>query len=230
MTVTKLQIHLTVLFLIMIIIISSYYIITVKRSSENDSKEFAKRELVNVARIMASQIDTDLHQTLKPGDEGSKDYFEIVNRLNEMKSDSENILYVYTMIKDGDYAKFIVDADYPNDVADIKEIYYEATPELFQGFEKPISENDFTTDEWGTVLSGYAPFFDSEGNSVGLVGVDMDPNIMFRNQREILNKNIRIISTTIVSMTMLFFIICGIMINKSQKIKSVDKKKRKSKT
>ena len=41
------------------------------------------------------------------------------------------------------------------------------------GFRGPIVEDNPYTDEWGTVLSGYAPIRDREGRAVAIVGVDV---------------------------------------------------------
>lgn len=80
------------------------------------------------------------------------------------------------MRRDGDGVAFVVDGDYgyADDAASIGEPYPEAEPELFLGFAGPSADTTFTTDAWGTVLSGFARVRDSSGAVVGIVGVDMD--------------------------------------------------------
>jgi signal transduction histidine kinase len=53
-------------------------------------------------------------------------------------------------------------------------MYPNPTADLLSGFLQPSAETEFTTDKWGTTLSGFAPIRDSGGRVVGLVGVDMD--------------------------------------------------------
>jgi PAS domain S-box-containing protein len=71
---------------------------------------------------------------------------------------------------------FIVDADYglPVGGAAIGQAYPEMTADLLAGFSAPSADQDFTTDQWGTVMSGYAPVRDSTGNVIGIIGIDMD--------------------------------------------------------
>lgn len=44
---------------------------------------------------------------------------------------------------------------------------------MLKGSVAPAVEDKPYTDRWGSTLSGYAPILDSEGRSVGLVGVDV---------------------------------------------------------
>jgi len=45
---------------------------------------------------------------------------------------------------------------------------------MLNGFYLPTAEPDLTTDAWGTVFSSYAPVSNSRGETVGIVGVDLD--------------------------------------------------------
>lgn len=47
------------------------------------------------------------------------------------------------------------------------------TIHMLDAFERPTVEQDPYTDEWGTVLSGYAPIRDSAGKAVAIVGIDI---------------------------------------------------------
>jgi adenylate cyclase len=72
--------------------------------------------------------------------------------------------------------RFLVDPDFGNESdpgAAIGEEYEGGQGNLKQGFDGPAVDDAFTTDKWGTFLSGYAPFHDTEGKLVGIVGVDM---------------------------------------------------------
>ena len=51
-----------------------------------------------------------------------------------------------------------------------------------RGFFKPAVDDAFTTDRWGTFLSGYAPIRDSQGTVIGLVGVDMTKTLVIEKQ------------------------------------------------
>ncbi len=53
------------------------------------------------------------------------------------------------------------------DVTDIPEVQEQA-------FNQPVVMNDFIVDKWGTFLSGFAPIRDSEGNTVAILGMDVN--------------------------------------------------------
>jgi GAF domain-containing protein len=64
-------------------------------------------------------------------------------------------------------------------------VYEEPGPALaanFDSLNEALLEEDFYTDEYGEFLSGYAPIFNSEGESVGVLGVDITANTI--RQRE----------------------------------------------
>lgn len=50
----------------------------------------------------------------------------------------------------------------------------------------PVVENEPYTDEWGTVLSGYAPVRDAAGNGVAIVGVDVFATRIETMRRQVL--------------------------------------------
>ncbi len=58
----------------------------------------------------------------------------------------------------------------------------EPHPELIA----PLVEDDFYTDKFGTQLSGYAPFFDADGQRAGIVGVDISADNIIASERRFL--------------------------------------------
>lgn len=159
-----------------------------------------QEELRTVASVTATQIDGDKLAQLKPGQENTSDYIAIRDQLDTIRKSSPDIKYVYTMKKAGDKIEFIVDADYGviDGGATIGQVYNETGPELMGGFSMPTATNDFYTDEWGTLLSGFAPVKDSKGNVVGLVGVDMDSQRVLEQQNFIGNTIYWIVGISIV--------------------------------
>jgi HAMP domain-containing protein len=157
----------------------------------NDAKhaleERMGHELTTVATITASQLDGNAVETIRPGQENSTGFLDIQNTLNRIRSSSQDIQYIYVMRKAGDKVEFVVDGDYGFDpeAAAIGDVYEETTPAMMDGFTLPSADKGFTTDQWGTVLSGYAPIKNSNGVVVGLVGVDMDSNRVIQQQNVI---------------------------------------------
>ena len=137
-------------------------------------------KLITVASITASQIDGDAFLQIGPGDENTPEFIRVRDQLRSMKEATTDIRYIYTMRKNGDIIAFVVDADYGSDpdAPYIDDPYPEAEPEMYAGFIAPSANREFTTDEWGTVLSGFSPIRDRAGNVVGIVGVDMDSSVV----------------------------------------------------
>jgi len=131
---------------------------------------------MSTASIAASGIDGDSFANLKSGDENTAAFTRIRDQIRRIKEAGKNIRFIYTMRKSGDSVEFVVDGDYGylSDAAAIGDKYTQVESRLLAGFYGPSADNEFTTDQWGTVLSGYSPIQDSTGRVVGIVGVDMD--------------------------------------------------------
>jgi len=163
--------------LIFFILLSTVAIVySISTEAQTALKESLQEKLMSVAGIEAHEIDGDAFARLQPGDESSAGFIQVRDRLHDVKEASPDIHYIYTMRKNGDTVEFVVDADYGyrSDAAGIGEIYPVPEPELLAGFVAPSADTMFTTDQWGTVLSGFSPIRNSTGAVVGIVGVDMD--------------------------------------------------------
>ena len=155
-----------------------------------DIKESIRTELKTVATITAEGIDGDLLAQIKPGDEMTPAFTSLRDEFNSIRQSDPSIRYIYTMRRNGDIVEFVVDADYgiEPDAAIIGEAYPNFSKELLMGFSQPSAGNEYITDKWGTTLSGYAPIHDRNGNTVGIVGVDMESNrVIARQQSSMVN-------------------------------------------
>lgn len=180
---------LTVSFIILILIVSGLTFFYTYTETKNALKDRMQDELQAVASVAATQVNGDLMAALKPGDENTTGFTAINDQLNDMRASNPDIKYIYLMRMNGDTVEFVVDADYgqAEDAAMIGDAYEEANDELIAGFAGPSVDSEFTTDQWGTVLSGYAPVKDSKDNIVGLLGVDMDSSRVLQQQEFIGN-------------------------------------------
>ena len=169
---------------------------------------------MSAAGIMASEIDGDAFARLQAGDEKNPDFIRIRDQLHHLKDVSPDIHYVYTMRKDGELVEFVVDGDYgySADAAGIGQKYPQAEPDMLAGFTAPTADEDFTTDQWGTVLSGYYPLRNSTGAIVGIIGVDMDSSKVQANLDRI---NLILYFVGILA---LFFVAAGIVIVETRRL------------
>jgi len=167
---------LLILFVLLIAIVTVYSLSSDTRSTLKGS---IQDKLIFTASIAASDIDGDSFVRLNQGDENTAAFIRIRDQLRRVKEASPDVRFIYTMRKSGESVEFVVDGDYgySSDAAAIGEMYPEAQPRLLDGFSGPSADDEFTTDQWGTVLSGYSPIRDSTGAVVGIVGVDMDSSL-----------------------------------------------------
>jgi len=171
---SKYSYQVTIISLAALLIVSFAAFTYTRNATEDALLESTRDELKAVAGVVALEIDGDVLATLEPGDEGSVQFIKLRDHLDRIRGANPEIAYLYTMRQSGSGAVFVVDADYGSstDAASIGEPYPES-PEMMNGFTMPSADQSFTTDQWGTVLSGYAPIRDSTGTVVGLVGIDM---------------------------------------------------------
>jgi adenylate cyclase len=185
----SLQIKLILSFIVLIIVISGLTFTYTYTEAKRALNEIIRDELTALASTTATQIDGDTLALLKPGNENTTQFLSIRDQLKNIRDSHPDIKYVYTMRKVANQIQFIVDADYGNPKdpgAAIGEIY-NATPVLLQGFDHPIAETDFSTDRWGTLLSGYAPVKTSSGTVVAIVGFDISITKVIEKQNFIGN-------------------------------------------
>lgn len=182
--INSLETKLIFSFILLIVIIAGGVFFYTFSETKKALKESTRQELMSIASAVASQIDGDTFSKITVGGESSSNFVTIHNQLQKIRSDNSNIRYIYTMRRIDNNIQFVVDADYgTTDGAKIGEVYTESAPMLIEGFQHLSADTEFTTDEWGTVLSGYAPIKNSLGENVGLVGVDMDSTNVIRQQK-----------------------------------------------
>ena len=174
-------------------------------------------------------VDGDVHRRLAAAGAAAKQdpaFARIVKDLRRFKQTNPDVTYIYTMVRlpDSDTTKavaFVIDAQEEevdrnhNGVIDAEEKIaapgqtYPAgdAPELFHGFEQPSADDHLIKDEWGWLLSGYAPIRDAQGKSVGLVGVDIAASHIQR-----LNENFIFHTIILLASTLVAFLAAGVLV------------------
>lgn len=158
--------------LLVVVVLTSFAISAAAYYSAADSLEKALGDkLVTLARTSAALIDGNKHQTLTTtSDMDSETYRELYNLLACIKEEA-GIAFIYTLTGDGAQSYFVIDID--DQPCEIGE-EYQMLPEMLLAFKGvPGYTDGFYTDEWGTFKSGYAPIYNSHGNVVAIIGVDM---------------------------------------------------------
>ncbi|MCG2784849.1 MAG: GAF domain-containing protein [Anaerolineae bacterium] len=172
---------------------------------------------VNMAAI---QQNGDLHSTLvDPGDEEGSVYNAIRNRNQQMLETDADITSIYTMrLDENGNIYFVVDVIREDlrvlrGPASLGEFYTEATPLLTKNvssMERAIVEDGIYTDSWGNSISAYAPFYRSDGEVEGIIGVDISANAINAAQQQVLNVTL-LTFLTIIPITILIGLVLGTM-------------------
>lgn len=137
-------------------------------------------ETINVDAIAAipnnSTAETELHQRLR----------QQFSTLAERDPDVESI-YVLRPSNLPTQLFFFVDYSKSAQEAKPGDSYSaEDTPILLKGFLRPAVEDQPYADEFGITLSAYAPLITSNGQSIGLVGVDVKSELLEKMRSRVL--------------------------------------------
>ncbi len=139
--------------------------------SKNQTSNLEEK-LMTAVKTGSDLIDADLHSSLKPGDDNSDTYNELIGKLR-MLNNNFGLTYMYTFIKTDDgVVQFVLDSDDSEDKAVIGDLYEidENMERAFQG-STVIYENE---DQWGTFLSTLLPLYNSNNEIVAVIGADID--------------------------------------------------------
>jgi len=72
------------------------------------------------------------------------------------------------------------------------------------GFVSPSADQDFSTDQWGTTISGYAPIRNSKHEVVGIVGIDIDAETMIKGLADFTYK--------VIFQSILLIMLCAVVV------------------
>lgn len=156
--------------------------------------EALRQRLMMLAQTAALTVDAAklLQIPLIPLGIYTQPYQDIVSILKEIKEANPPMRYLYTMVKTDKEGiwQFVVDADtlpekvtesdfqprprdkpalsFPGDLYDASRF-----PEMLKAFDGPQADRQLGEDEWGVLLSGYAPIRNTQGQAVAMLGVDI---------------------------------------------------------
>lgn len=155
-----------------------------------------KDKLRSTAAAAAMQFDGDVIDTILTQDDTKSESFQdIIMRLNTLREEIPNIKFAYIMRKtdNPNILSFVADADQllsieeldtngnglidadekpagTGDLYDISEIPVMKT----DAFLRPSVDVESSLDQWGELISGYAPILNTAGRVVAILGLDMD--------------------------------------------------------
>lgn len=154
-----------------------------------------RQRLQSTASVAATQFDpTDIERIRGAEDAGSSAHRRLVLQLRHIRAMTPGARYAYLVrgTEDPAVVAFIADADQllpPERIdrdrdgvvedderpAAVGETYDIADMDEFRaGFETPSVDRAVTYDRWGALISGYAPVRNGRGETVAVLGIDMN--------------------------------------------------------
>lgn len=189
-------------------------------------------DLIATAKTAAAGIDGDAHAALF--DHGAMDdatYTAIANYLRAVQKTNPQASGVYTYVQlpdETDRVKLVVSSGYPPGVTpppvdaathsdsckastlprpEMREDYFDISPTMVAGIRQAGAETELWTDDWGTWLSGYAPIYNSKGESVGAVGVDMCASDVISLQQNIRRNVLIALAISLIALIVVVWVI-----------------------
>ena len=170
--------------------------------------EQLREKLMIIAQMAALSIDGDMLMRIPLNKEGmnTQPYRVVLELLHSIKRIDPILKYVYTMAKTDTEGiwQFIVDPDaaelesegitsFPGDEYDASRF-----SEMMKAFDGPSADRELEVDEWGALLSGYAPIRDRMGKPVAMIGVDIMADDVYAIQKEVHKREILILAAGVI--------------------------------
>lgn len=148
--------------------------------------------LKGVAISAAQLVDPELHEYLRdPAKLNGPEYGRAVAPLRRMRAAVPDVRYIYTIVRENNQIRFILDAADPgdhdgdgiNDQAALGEVYADSDPAMFVALGtadtrgRAAATDRPYSDKWGSFMTGWAPLTDRDGRQIGAVGVDVNADV-----------------------------------------------------
>ncbi|MDL2225412.1 diguanylate cyclase [Eubacteriales bacterium OttesenSCG-928-M02] len=152
----------------------------------NASLVYNQNTVIAVAQAVSSQIDAEEYQRLIDT-AGETPYWHQLKSLFDIIKTNTGVKYLYALNNDVDgNIMFIVEgqtqADDPALICTYRQVLPVGsyTPELFQALNtgQSTAAGAHQVPVYGTMVSGYCPIWDGDGNIIGVVGADLDINLV----------------------------------------------------
>jgi signal transduction histidine kinase len=200
----RLQTKLALSFSVLAIVTSALLTFVLYKTIQGQLREDIRERLRNIASIAALQVDGDAHATLtERAQEGNAAYMQIKRVLQRIKNNSPNIHYIYTWrFNNAGQLVFVVDAETdPEEISHLGDIYKSESDSFLAqklaSLKGPMADDQFDIDKWGVWLSGYAPFYRSDGQREGIVGMDIAAADVIAKERRFLRVALGVFGVTI---------------------------------
>lgn len=143
-----------------------------------------KRNGEVTAQEITSQLNVEAYEQWLKNPINNEQYQQFVDQLNTIRQHA-GVLYVYTLSEENGKLKIMVDGmDDPVPIAsDTTATQYRDVESTFNG---KSASSDITTDEvFGDYISSFAPIKNNNGETIGVLAIDVDANIVSDIQSQV---------------------------------------------
>jgi signal transduction histidine kinase/CheY-like chemotaxis protein len=166
-----------------IMVISSLGLFYLWHSAREAQLDAVRTELKQLARVAATLVDGDRHRLIKSqAQAGSPEHLGLLAPLVRFHKATSDIIYVYSAILDKNRIYYVLGTDYlyhidgDNETPDMIMTPHDTVDPTLRGAleQHQVAVNEEPVQEAvRSYMSAYAPFYDSQGRFVGVIGVDM---------------------------------------------------------
>ncbi len=157
-----------------------------------------KNREIAIVQTAAQQFDAaDLAQLTEEDDWKKPVWNKVVNQLIKIRLSNKDIVFAYILRQSGDEMVFVADSHSLNPYAKIDldqngiiddadalnfpgQIYEDVPSEAFEGYKQATTNKEIYEDQWGALISGYAPIKNHKGETVALMTVDIRANDFYK--------------------------------------------------
>ncbi|MEF2144854.1 MAG: response regulator [Desulfovibrionaceae bacterium] len=170
---------LTAIFFFFAVAVSGLITFALYETASNQVMNDIRQRLRDIVSVAVPVVDVNGYLKLTdPAQDGSPEFLAVRRSLQKIRDAATDVKYIYTLRQEADGTiLFVVDGESnPDDAIPLFHPYDDASPLLrarFAELDAPLVEENFYTDEWGTWLSGYAPFYAEDGTRAGILGLDI---------------------------------------------------------
>jgi signal transduction histidine kinase/CheY-like chemotaxis protein len=166
-----------------ILVIASCGLFYLWSSAREAQLDAVRNELAQLARVAATLVNGDLHRALVSNAQaGSAEHLSLLAPLVRFHKATSDIIYVYTAVLAKNRVYYVLGTDYlykaqpdtlpPDPIMAPHDTFDPSLRRALQNHEVAVNV-DPVREQLRSYMSAYAPFFDSTGAFVGVVGVDM---------------------------------------------------------
>jgi signal transduction histidine kinase/ActR/RegA family two-component response regulator len=166
-----------------ILVIASCGLFYLWSSAREAQLDAVRDELAQLARVAATLVNGDLHKTLvSDAQAGSAEHLALLAPLVRFHKATSDIIYVYTAVLAKNRVHYVLGTDYlykalpdslpPDPIMAPHDTLDPSLRRALQNHEVAVNVEP-VREQLRSYMSAYAPFFDSTGAFVGVVGVDM---------------------------------------------------------